>query len=347
MTRAAPASSTRARSADRLRASRQWCRELTRARARNFYYGLRLTPEPGRSALYALYAWMRLADDAADDARPTPAERRARVERLAALTDELFAGARLGPGGGRDEAGRVGLEASPMWPAFADAVARYDLPARHFDEMIAGLLEDLERDDADASADAPEPRPVFAAWAETERYCYRVASTVGQLCVRVWGVRSGVDPDRADDLAVRRGLAFQLTNILRDVGRDYDDGRVYLPEELFAAHGVTPAALRAWADDAACRGLVRGAVERARGHYSASAELESLIEPSSAPAMWAMTRIYSGLLERVARSPHATVGADPAKLPRLQKLAIGLGAVARATRSPSAPAANETGRGGA
>lgn len=262
------------------------CREITRTRARNFYYGLRLTPEPRRSAIYSIYAWMRAADDAADEAG-TLAERRERLRMFADWTRGVMSGA-------RDVETH---EQSLLAAALSETVRRYPVEREVFDDMLLGLQLDLDREQ-------------LADEEQLAHYCYCVAGTAGLACVRIWGLREGADAERARELALRRGQAFQRTNILRDFAEDFDGSprRVYLPAAALARHGVTAADVRAWAKPDGCEALIREQAELAREHYAASAELENLIDPACAPTLWAMTRIYSGLLEQIEAEPRRVVG---------------------------------------
>lgn len=289
----------------RLAAAYAECRRITREAARNFYHGLRLTPEPRRSAVYSIYAWMRAADDQVD-APGTPDERRQRLTALAQQTDRVLAG---------DPSVR---EMGPFWIAFAATMACYPIDPAHIRDMLAGLAEDLDHQG-------------YQRVQDLERYCYRVASTVGLTCVSIWGLRPGVDVLAAREMAIRRGHAFQLTNILRDIGQDFDDqpSRVYVPRELLAKHGVSAQQLRGWAEPALCEALVRELVDRAADHYQASSGLERLIDPDCAPALWGMSQIYRGLLEVIRSDPSRVVGAARVRLSSARKGLIALEAIGR------------------
>lgn len=270
----------------------RYCRELTRARARNFYHGLKLLPEPRRSALYAIYAWMRAADDIADDGPSDVKEARARVVAFREQTRRAL--------GGTVDA------ADPILVALRETAARYPIPMEQFDAMLDGQLEDLDG-------------CVYRAFADLRRYCERVASSVGLICIEIWGY----DDARARDLAIDRGIAFQLTNILRDFVEDEANGRVYLPAEDFARHHLTPEALRGWAAPERCRRFLEEQIERAESYYRSSVGLDAMIDPSCVPTLWAMTEIYHGLLLRMQ--------SDPAQLvrgPRVRLTAISKGAIA-------------------
>ena len=316
MTREATAS----RGELRLEGAFEAVREITRREAGNFYHGLRLTPEPKRSALYSIYAWMREADDIVDAEGPRTDTKRAELETFALRTESVFSGRE--PSADDDD---------PMWIAFADTVRRFDLEAGEFRDLLAGMREDVELDGAArAGGEASgllEPR--YATRDDLAQYCYHVASTVGIVCMRVWGTRAGVAWAEARELAVVRGRAFQLTNILRDYAGDYEEGRVYLAQEDFERFGLTPAALREWGDVGRCTDMVRSVAGWAQEAYERSRPLDEIIAPDCAPAMWAMTRIYATLLQTIERQPALVVGSPRAHLPTYRKVAIGVRALVR------------------
>lgn len=267
------------------------CREIVRAHARNFYYGLRLTPEPKRSAVYAVYAWMRAGDDDID-LPGTPEEKLARLERFERRSECAFAGDPLD-----SEAA-----AQPAWRAFAHTVSAFTIDRDDLRALLRGLRDDLHQD-----ADTLPGRPVYASRADLDQYCYRVASVVGLICIDIWGLRPGTDRAEARKLAALRGLAFQLTNILRDFAEDFDRGRVYLPAEDLEASGLSPTELREWSDHPRCCGLVRSIAAWAGSAYRASAPLDRMITPSCAPTLWAMTMIYARLLSKIDADPRRVV----------------------------------------
>ncbi|MFZ4722111.1 MAG: phytoene/squalene synthase family protein [Phycisphaerales bacterium] len=263
------------------------CEAITRRRARNFHYGLRLTPEDRRWAMYAVYAWMREADDLADGAGPDRAERARRIARFRADTDAAFKG--------------EPDDTQPCMVALAEAVRRFALEPAEFHDMLAGQMGDL-----DAAR--------FETWEALREFCYRVAGTVGVVCIRVWGFH-GADAIR---LAVDRGIAFQLTNVLRDLREDLDAGRCYLPLREYAAMDLSPDDLRSWRLPDRCTEFIRAQCERARAHYERSAPLDRMIDPSCLPTLWAMTQIYRGILGRIERDPRITV-AGRARLSSFRK----------------------------
>ncbi len=292
-------------SAPALAAAYESCRRITRAAAKNFYYGLCLTPEPRRSAVYSVYAWMRAADDQVDEAG-TIAERRARLGVLRERTERVLAGE------------VPGTDAEPFWTAFAATLASYPIDHAFVLAMLDGLAEDLDHTG-------------YATREDLEGYCYRVGSTVGLTCIAIWGLRPDADTAAAAEKAIRRGKAFQLTNILRDIGQDFDDlpRRVYVPGSDLAAHGLSATQLRSWAEPERCRSLVQNLGTLAREHYRASAGLEDLIDPACAPALWGMTRIYSDLLRMIEAEPASVVSPRRVRLSSARKGLIALSAVIR------------------
>jgi phytoene synthase len=306
MSLAAPPDQERS-SASQLARSRDYCRELTRTAARNFYYGLKLLPEPKRSAMFALYAYMRIVDDIADDDDHgrSPQERSLNLESWRQQTHAVA----------RGDAGAMALH--DVWPAFADLVRHYRIPAHIFDEVIAGQRQDLE--------------PVaFTTFEELGEYCYRVAGVVGLASIRVWGYTGGAGTEQ---LAVARGVAFQLTNILRDLREDASRGRVYLPREDFDRFDIKNDDLLPGGDGRKFDELMRFQIDRAESFYAQSRELEHRVERDSRPTLIAMTEIYHGLLRKIAAEP-ARVLRERVSLSILSKLRIGWRAV-RATRAPS------------
>jgi phytoene synthase len=249
-----------------LEASYAHCRTVARKRAKNFYYSFVLLDPDRKNAMCAIYAFMRYSDDLSDE----PGATRTAMDRWrAALTEAL--------------AGRP--DGNPAWPAFLDAVERYRIPHRYFYEMIDGVASDLE------------PRAI-ATFDELYRYCYGVASVVGLTTIHIFGFTSA----EAIPLAEKCGIAFQLTNILRDIREDAQRGRVYLPREDLDRFRVSPVELKD-----ACRTeqfghLMEFEIGRARRYYRESAPLLKLILPKTRPALEALITIYSTLLDHIAQA---------------------------------------------
>jgi phytoene synthase len=282
--------------------SRAYCEHLTRTQARNFYYGLKLLPEPKRSAMFTLYAYMRLVDDIADDelgGRPV----RQRVDELEAWREQTHAildGRSVNGSHSATDDGQL------LWPAFAEMVSEYRMPRHIFDDVIAGQRQDLE----------PEP---FDTFAQLREYCYRVAGVVGLASIYIWGFEGGAE---TENLAVDRGVAFQLTNILRDLREDAARGRTYLPREELAVLNVSEDDLRRGAGGDAFRELMRFQIDRAEAFYQKSRPLEQRIQQDSRATLVAMTQIYHRLLKKVAAEPERVLR-ERVSLSLLSKLMIG------------------------
>jgi squalene synthase HpnC/squalene synthase HpnD len=243
------------------------CHRIAHAARSNFYYAFILLPKAKRDALAALYAFMRLVDDVADEAGDLAAKQRGLAKWRAALDSAI-----------NDDS----PVASPVLPALIDSIQRYKMPARYLHDLISGAEMDLTM----------RAYPTFDRLRE---YCYRVAGTVGLTCTHVFGFR---DP-RALDLAEKLGLAFQLTNIIRDVREDYDAGRVYLPEEDLQRYGVSAEDFGRSEATLGLRELLRFEADRAWQFYEEGAALFSLIEPESRGALWLLVHTYSALLARM------------------------------------------------
>ena len=242
-----------------------WCAGVARSQAKNFYYSFLLLSGPKRRAMCAIYAFMRYSDDLSDAAGI--ADRAAAIARWRLDLESALAGT---------------LPDHPVWPAFTDTVARYKIPHRYFFEMIEGVSSDLE------------PRAI-ETFGELYGYCYRVASVVGLTIIHIFGFE---DP-QALELAEKCGVAFQLTNILRDVREDAQNGRVYIPAEDLRRFGVTPKTFEP--GDAFLR-LMEFEARRARQYYDESAPLVELIHPQSRASLRALIGIYSRLLDRIVAS---------------------------------------------
>jgi 15-cis-phytoene synthase len=242
------------------------CERVTRRRAANFFYGIRLLPPAKRRAMCACYAFAREVDDIGDGTLPPE-------EKIAAL-DKLQ---------GRLH-GSNGVEPTPMMLALGDATQRFNLPVDAFDDLIAGVRMDVY----------PSR---FQSFDETVLYCRRVAGSIGRLCLAIFG---SSDPERAPSLADDLGVAMQLTNILRDVREDALNERLYLPVEDLERFGCpqfpegSPEALSS---------LVAFEAARAREWFDRGLGLVPLLDTRSASCVLAMTGIYRRLLDRIEEHP--------------------------------------------
>lgn len=265
------------------------CKGITRTAARNFYYAFLVLPRRKREALCAVYAFMRRCDDITDDGALTLAERR---QKLDAWLDALH---RAQQGQPTDDA---------ILLALTDAQRRFAIPAGLLDELAHGTAMDVEAMDGAAAEEYPEAASGAASglsvhyqtFEDLRLYCYRVASVVGLVCIHVFGYRN----PEAEPLAETCGLAFQLTNIIRDVKEDAALGRVYLPEEDLAKFSLSAADLLHAPDAARLRPVLALEADRAREFYAAGDALIPHVAEDSQPALWVLVSIYRSLLEKIA-----------------------------------------------
>jgi phytoene synthase len=256
--------------------SYRYCRTVARSRAKNFYYSFLLLEKAQRDAMCAIYAFNRYCDDLSDE--PAPGGAAQVRERIAQWRMEL------------NHALAGQFDSHPLWPAFYDTVQRYRIPHRFFHEMIDGITSDLE------------PRQI-QTFDELYRYCYQVASVVGLTIIHIFGF----DSIKALLLAEKCGIAFQLTNILRDVREDAGLGRVYLPLEDMERFGITIEQLKNGSEDDRFRALMRFEAERTRQYYRESEPLSRLIHKNSRPSLWALRAIYQRLLSQIEASNFAVL----------------------------------------
>jgi 15-cis-phytoene synthase len=275
------------------------CRAIARREAKNFYYAFVALPKPKRNAICAIYAFMRQADDLADDESVSIDERRVRLDAWLMAWHAASAGSET---------------SDPVFVAVRDATVRFQIPLTLLDELVAGVTMDLDS----AQGDVPD---TYATFTELYRYCYLVASVVGLVCIRIFGY---TDP-RAEKLAEETGIAFQLTNILRDVAEDAERNRVYLPLEDLKTHGVALDSLLHRTKGARPtpgeRALLREIGLRAEQYYRSAQALMPLIDKESRPALWVLVKIYHALLKRIERSDF-DVFSRRASVPMIEKLTI-------------------------
>jgi phytoene synthase len=264
-----------------------FCEQVARTQAKNFYYSFLLLSRPQRQAMCAIYAFMRYCDDLRD--AEGISDRAGAIARWQADLDAALAGS---------------APENPVWPAFADAVARYRIPHEYFRAMIRGVSSDLE------------PRHV-QTFQELYDYCYHVASVVGLTIIHIFGFN---DP-RALELAEKCGVAFQLTNILRDVREDAEHGRVYLPAADLEKFGVKATELSGAALSPALRSLLEFEGERARAYYRESEPLMDMVDSGSRASLKALIGIYSRLLERISSSGYEVLR-ERVRVPAWEKLWI-------------------------
>jgi len=257
-----------------------FCRRIARKRARNFYYSFLLLSREQKDAMCAIYAFMRYCDDISEAADAS----RTAIEKWRSDLDLALAG---------------DYPDNPLWPAFHDTVQRYQIPHPYFHEMIDGVSSDLE------------PREI-QTFDELYRYCYQVASVVGLTIIHIFGF----DSPEALPLAEKCGIAFQLTNILRDVREDSENRRVYLPSEDIRRFNADLSKR-----DENFLGLMRFEAARAKAYYDESRALIGLVHKRSRRSLWALVEIYRRLLGKLERSDF-NVLQSRIRLTTLEKLQI-------------------------
>jgi squalene synthase HpnC len=268
------------------------CHRIARAAHSNFYYAFFLLPKPKRDALAALYAFMRLVDDVADEGHDLAAKQRGLAKWRAAFDEAVTGESQAFDGTAAKPLPSESLPGeAEVLPALVDTMQRYKMPARYLHDLISGAEMDLTL----------RTYPTFDRLRE---YCYRVAGTVGLTCTHVFGFQDS----RALDLAEKLGLAFQLTNIIRDVHDDYALGRVYLPEEDLARYGVSAQDFGKSEATLGGRELLRFETDRAWKNYEEGAALFGLIEPESRATLWLLVHTYSALLARIESLDFAVFG---------------------------------------
>jgi phytoene synthase len=275
------------------------CRAIAKREAKNFYYAFVALPEARRNAICAIYAFMRFADDFADDENFSIEFRRTNLDRWLS---------------GWRAACEGEATTDPVFIAVRDAVERFKIPLSLLDELIAGVTMDLHP----ASTDGPD---TYATFDDLYRYCYLVASVVGLVCIRIFGYSDA----RAEKLAEETGIAFQLTNILRDVAEDAERKRVYLPLEDMLSFGVSVDELIARKPGTppsdAERALLGEIARRAESYYRSADALLPLIDRESRPALRVLVDIYHELLKRIERANY-DVFTERHSVPKARKIGI-------------------------
>jgi len=283
------------------------CHAVARRAGSNFYPCFLLLSKPKRRAMDALYTFTRYTDDLIDNPEPTQTRREALAHWRASLETALSGN--FDPTGISSWLRDTRLPADKMpgdvlLPALVDTVERFGIPVEFLLSVLDGVEMDLDR----AS---------YETFDDLVTYCHRVASAVGLACIHVWGFRG----EEAFEPARKCGVAFQLTNILRDLEEDAQQGRIYLPMEDLRRSGYSVEDLAAGVVDDAFDRLMHLQIDRARQLYREGAELFDRLEPDGRRIFGMMTTIYHRLLERISRQP-GHVFRGRVGLSRWQKLAI-------------------------
>jgi 15-cis-phytoene synthase len=248
-----------------------YCETVTKRSGSNFAYSFLFLPPSRRAAMYSIYAFCKEVDSAVDEPPPGSNPQ----EQVAHWRRELAAAYH-------------GTPSSPVTISLANHVRELNIPEGYFEDLIAGVEMDLTM----------KRYPTFD---ELSLYCYRVASVVGLICLHVFGTRS----PRAHDYAVNLGLAFQLTNILRDLRTDAEQGRIYLPQEDLARFGYSEQNLQTQTYSPAFTELMRFQCIRAREYYRKASQAADQLPPEDRRALTVaeiMRGVYARILDRIERS---------------------------------------------
>jgi len=267
---------------------------VARLRARNFYYSFVVLPPEKRRGFCAVYAFMRHCDDVSDG-HASIENKREQLRTWRARLEAAFAGR---------------CEGNSIMPAFRDTVCRFAIPAQFFHWIIDGAEMDLTIDR-------------YRTFEDLYRYCFNVASAVGLVSIQIFGYRD----ERAREYAEYCGIAFQLTNILRDLKEDAEMGRVYVPDEDLARFGYSPNDLRRGVQDDRFHSLMAFETSRAAEYFAKARALLPLVDEASRPALWAMMEIYGRLLRKIIRKQYDVFGGS-VRLSNAEKASIALKALA-------------------
>lgn len=263
------------------------CEHLTRRSASNFFHAFRVLPNGQRRAMCALYAFLRISDDLADGPGTSPEKHALLTDWRRRLDDALH-----------------GNFSHPLHEALQHSVAVYHIPRQYLDDVLDGVVMDLDIVRYDTFDDL-------------YHYCYRVASAVGLACIHIWGFQG----EKAKAYAESAGIAFQLTNILRDLREDAERGRVYLPREDLERFGYGEDQLRRGERNENFRALMRFETERARFHYNAACPLSKCLSPVGRSVFLVMTNTYRSLLDLIEERDFDVFSSRP-RLSSWRKLAF-------------------------
>ncbi|MEW2530242.1 phytoene/squalene synthase family protein [Streptomyces sp. NPDC047071] len=268
----------------RLRAAYTHCRQLNARHGRTYFLATRLLPPERRPAVHALYGFARWADDivdapAGDHAPGTGGDTARRRAALDRLSQDLRHGLAHGPGQG----------SAPVVAALADTSRRYAIDHRHFTDFLTAMRSDLTVTQ-------------YACYGDLRAYMHGSAAVIGLQMLPVLG--AVVPREQAAPYAAELGVAFQLTNFLRDVGEDLDRGRLYLPLDLLAAHGADRELLRHCRDSGRSEQRVTAALREfealTRAAYRRAAPGVALLDPLARPCIRTALVLYGGILDAVA-----------------------------------------------
>jgi squalene synthase HpnC len=262
------------RESGELSQSRDYCRNLSRATAGNFYRTFQLLDSSGSDAMCAIYAFMRISDDLVDDAPDSGTATTALTQWRKKTLDAM-----------------EGTFSHPIHPAFVDTIQKHRIPIQYFLDVLDGTGMDLQVRE-------------YQTFAELYQYCYRVASAVGLACIHVWGFHD----ENAKKPAEAAGIALQLTNILRDIPEDFERGRVYLPREDMERFGYTQEMLQRREYNPQFLNLMRFEVQRAKDYYLQARGLAKYLKGRSRGIFLAILETYEAILNKIEENGFQVLG---------------------------------------
>mmetsp|Transcript_10821 Transcript_10821/g.22712 ORF Transcript_10821/g.22712 Transcript_10821/m.22712 type:complete len:392 (-) Transcript_10821:211-1386(-) len=252
------------------------CKKITAVFAKTFYLGTKLMTEEQKTAVWAIYVWCRRTDDLVDGPRAMMSPETMRAD-LAAWEERLY---EVWDGRPEDSLDLALLDTKRRYP---------DMELEPFLDMIQGMIMDTPQLGQDR----------YQTWDELYLYCYRVASTVGLMCLPVMGTAKGYTFEQAKEPAIALGIALQITNILRDVGEDAVRGRIYLPLEDLERFGVTEQNLINGVMDENYKNLIKFEIQRARDYYALSQEGIPMLAPEARLSVQAAGDMYGEILNKI------------------------------------------------
>jgi 15-cis-phytoene synthase len=284
-----------------LRSSYEACRQINASNGRTFYLATLLLPAGKRPAVHALYGFARHADDIVDDLDPslTVSQRERELESW---------GARFLSGECDD----------PVLPAVHDTIDRYAIPLRHFEDFLVSMRMDLTTAE-------------YATWEDLQVYVHGSAAAIGLQLLPVLGTEAGLQ-DVAAPYARDLGIAFQLTNFIRDVGEDLQRDRVYLPKDELAAFGVSRDDLARGIVDANTRRLLAFQIARARELFRSAEPGIRLLAPTSRDCIRTAATLYGEILDAVEAADYRVLDRRASVGPR-RRAAVAIPAMARALKT--------------
>ena len=307
-------------SVETLEAAYQECRTIAKREAKNFYYAFRVLPKPKMDAMCAVYAFMRKADDISDDESQTIQQRR---NAMNTWLDQWRA-ARLAP-----------EPTDKVFHALNDAQMRFNIADALLEDLVRGTCMDLYLGEgAGNTVNLGDGLQGYETFDDLYRYCYLVASVVGLVCIHIFGYS---DP-AAELMAEKTGVAFQITNILRDIKEDAERKRIYLPQEILREFNVTNAEVLELAAGRPIKphekAMIMALSVQAWEYYASGRELIPLLDADSRACMWVMMEIYSGLLAKIDQR-QGDVFTERVAVPTSQKIFALLRGAAMSMRARS------------